>query len=110
MARYVQEGKIINFQNSSSDPIRFGDIVTLTDRIGVASADIAAQTTGAVELEGVFEFPAENSAAFTIGQTVYWDAANKRITATKAASGAILAGIVVAPKSTADSAALVKIN
>lgn len=109
MARYIQEGKIINFQNSTAGKISYGDVVVLTDRVGVASVDIPAGSLGAVQLEGVFEVAAETSAAFTVGETVYWDAANKRVTATKPASNAITAGMVVEPKAAADAAAFIKL-
>lgn len=106
MARYIQDGKIINYLNSSAAQINFGDVLTLSSRIGVASVDIPVQTVGAVELEGVFEMNAETTAAFAVGQTVYWDAANKRVTAT---SGAVVAGMVIEPKALAGASALVKL-
>jgi predicted RecA/RadA family phage recombinase len=109
MARYVQDGKIINFYNNSDSLIRFGDVLTLTGRIGVAAVDIADKTIGAVELEGVFEVNAETTAAFTVGQTVYWDAPNNRVTATKAETGAILAGIAIEPKAASAASALIKL-
>jgi len=109
MARYIQDGKIINYFNSAADQISFGDVLTLSGRIGVAAVDIRAGGIGAVELEGVFEISAETTVPFTVGQTVYWDAANKRVTATKAETGAILAGIVIEPKAVAESSALVKL-
>lgn len=109
MARYIQDGKIINYHNDSGAVIKYGDVIALTDRIGVAAIDIPVGGLGSVDLEGVFEVKAEGTAAFTVGQTVYWDAANKQVTATKATSGAILAGIVIEPKAAADVTALVKL-
>ncbi len=109
MARYIQEGKIINYRNTTAETIHFGDEVVLTDRIGVASADIESEILGTVALDGVFEFASETGTAFTVGQTVYWDSANHRVTATKAESGAILAGMVVAPKASAEGNVLVKL-
>ena len=108
-ARYIQDGKIINYLNDSAATIQYGDVLTLTDRIGIATVNIAPHSVGAVELEGVFQLDAEATAAFAVGQTVYWDAANNRVTGTKAASGAILAGIVVEPKAAAEPVTLIKL-
>lgn len=109
MARFIQDGKIINYLNNTASAIKFGDVLVLTGRIGVAAADIPVSNVGTVELEGVFEIAAETTAAFTVGQTVYWDNTNKRVTATKAETGAILAGIAIESKSVAESTALIKI-
>ncbi len=109
MARYIQEGKIINYQNSTAGKISYGDIVVLSGRIGVASVDIPAGSLGTVQLEGVFEIAAETPAAFSVGETVYWDEANKRVTATKPASDAVVAGIVVEPKAATAATAFIKL-
>lgn len=105
MANYVQPGKIINYTNGTGSDIAYGDVVVLSSRIGVAECDIANGEIGSVGLEGVYEFPAETTAAFAVGQKIYWDNTNKCLTATE---GAILAGIAVEVKDAADSSALVK--
>ncbi len=109
MARYIQEGKIINYQNGTDGKISYGDVVVLSGRIGVASVDIPTGSIGTVQLEGVFEISAETSAAFTVGETVYWDGANKRVTAAKPTSDAVVAGIVVEPKASSAAAAFIKL-
>ena len=109
MARYIQEGKIINYQNSTGSTIAYGDVLVLTGRIGVAVADIPNGALGSVELEGVFELPAEPTPALTVGQTVYWDAENSRVTGTEPESDKVVAGIVVEPKGAAKTTALVKL-
>lgn len=109
MARFIQEGKVINYYNGTSDAIAYGDVVVLSQRIGIAASNIPAGSTGAVELEGVFEVTAETTAGFTVGQPLYWDAAEKKLTATKAETGAIYAGIAVDPKALASDVAYVKI-
>lgn len=109
MARFIQEGKVINYYNDTSNAIAYGDVIVLSQRIGVAASNIPAGSTGAVELEGVFEFTAETTAGFAVGQSLYWDAAEKKLTATKAETGAIYAGIAVDPKALASDVAYVKI-
>lgn len=109
MARFIQEGKVINYYNGTSDAIAYGDVVVLSQRIGIAASNIPTGSTGAVELEGVFEIAAETSAGFAVGQPLYWDAVGKKLTATKAETGAISAGIAVDPKALASDVAYVKI-
>ena len=86
MAEFVQKGESLNYRNEGSELIRYGEVVVLEERIGVAGI------LGTVGVSGVYEMPAETGIAFQMGQTLWWDTENKRLTATKAASGAILAG------------------
>lgn len=109
MANYVQKGENINYKNDGSEKIAYGDVVVISERIGVASVDIPAGGAGVISIEGVYEMPAETSAAFAVGQTLYWDETNKRLTATKASSGAVTAGIATEPKETSAAFALVKL-
>ncbi len=106
MARYVQPGKAIEYTNAGEETIRYGDVVALTNCIGVAAADIAPGTTGVIEISGVYEMPADTSAAFTQGQKLYWDASGKKVTATE---GDVTAGIAVEAKEEASDLALVKL-
>lgn len=106
---YVQDGKIINYRNNGAEPILEGKVVVLTDRIGVSTFAVQPGLLGSLELSGVYEMDAENTAAFTMGQTVYWDDENKRVTATKADTGAVLAGIVVEDKVQASTRTLVRL-
>lgn len=108
MARYIQDGKIINYQNAGATPVAYGDVLVLTDRIGISTMDIPVGGLGAVELEGVFEIAAEPTPVLTVGQTVYWDTANKCVTGTKPQNG-IVAGIVVEPKAVNAASALIKL-
>lgn len=107
MARYVQPGKIINYKNNSESDIAYGDVVVLSSRIGVAVSRIPQGEVGTIALEEVYEMPAEATAAFAVGQKLYWDEASERLTAT--ATGGIEAGIAVEPKTEAAATALVKL-
>ena len=100
MAEFVQKGESLNYRNEGSELIRYGEVVVLEERIGVA---------GTVGVSGVYEMPAETGTAFQMGQTLWWDAENKRLTATKAASGAILAGYAAEAKAAEAAAALCKL-
>ncbi|RGX53824.1 DUF2190 family protein [Anaerotruncus sp. AF02-27] len=109
MATYIQKGDAINYKNEGSDTIKYGDVVVLTDRIGIAACDIPVGENGAISLTGVYEEAAENTAAFTAGQQLYWNATDKKLTATKAESGAILAGIAIEAKATAGTKVLFRL-
>ena len=62
MATYVQKGENINYKNGGSEKIAYGDVMVISDRIGVASVDISAGETGVISLEGVYEMPAGDEA------------------------------------------------
>lgn len=108
-AKYVQEGKQINYTNPSAvAAIEYGDVVDLDTMVGIAAATIAASETGALAIEGVYEFPAIATAEFTVGMDVYWDPVAGKVTN----DGVDLTpvGKVVAPKIAAGTTARVKIN
>lgn len=109
MAEFVQKGESLNYRNEGSELIQYGEVVVLEERIGVAGIDIPAGSLGTVGVSGVYEMPAETGIAFQMGQTLWWDAENKRLTATKAASGAILAGYAAETKAAESAAALCKL-
>lgn len=104
---FKQDGNSIDYINSGSTAIVYGDVVPLTGCIGVAASDIAVGSLGALELVGVYELPAA-AAALTIGQKVYWDAANSNVTAT--ATDNIPCGITIAAKAENALAVDVKIG
>lgn len=108
MAVYIQEGKTINYLNTGDADIKYGEVVVLTDIVGVAASDIPAGTLGAVTLSGVFEVKATTAAAFTVGQKLYWDASAKE--ATNVSESMVPLGVAVAAKAQAESAVNVKIG
>lgn len=103
---YVQDGATMDFTTVGA--VANGEVLEFTNAIGVALA--AASGAGAVipvAMEGVFSLTKVAGVAFTVGQKVYWDAANNRLFATNTG---IAVGIVWAPAASADTAALVRIN
>lgn len=107
MANYVQEGRIINYANTGEKAIAYGDVVVLTEIIGVATMNIPAGATGTVEITGVYEMSAETTSAFSTGQTVYW--VDDKLTTTQPETGAVVGGRVIEPKAQASAVALVKL-
>ena len=108
-ARYWEKGVKIDYKNSGSAAIEAGTVVTIGSRIGVAGADIAVGATGSVILDGVFVMP-KATGAVTLGQELYFDASAGNVTTTKAASGALYAGIAVDAAGSSDAEVLVRIN
>ena len=45
MATYIQKGDAINYKNEGSNTIKYGDVVVLTDRIGIAARIFQFSTT-----------------------------------------------------------------
>jgi len=105
-ARYVQRGETIDFINNTSADITAGEVITLTNRIGVAATAIPVGTKGAINVMGVYDLPALTTEALTMGQPVYFK--DGKVQATEA--DATPAGWIVEPKSQSRALARVKID
>jgi predicted RecA/RadA family phage recombinase len=108
LTTYKHRGEALDFANSGDAVIEAGEVRVIGSRIGVIGGDIAPGTVGAIEVEGVFEFPLSASAAIAQGDTVYWDATNKKITDTS--SGNTAAGYAAAAAAATDEVIDVKIG
>ncbi len=80
-AIYRFPGDVVPVTNSGDSAIEAGDIVSLTTRVGVAAAKIAAGATGMVSVRGVYTFP-KASGAISQGDAVYFSTSSKKITKT----------------------------
>ena len=107
-ANYVQLGKVIAYSNNSDKDIAYKEIVPLTACVGVAVDNIPQGVTGSLTLEGVHEMPSIATAAFTVGQKLFWDATGGVVTDVD--TGTVPCGIAVAPKTASAAVALVKIG
>lgn len=106
MAKYVQRGETIDFINSTGADIAAGEVVELTARLGVAAILIPVGAKGALNVMGVYDFPALSTEALTVGQAVYFKDGKIQADST----GAVLAGWAVEPKTTAGTVARIKID
>ena len=71
---YVQKGEIIDFVPAAAKP---GNSVYIEGvLIGVVCADTAANATGALAIEGVFDLPKKAGAAIAAGATLTWSVAD----------------------------------
>ncbi|QNU67257.1 DUF2190 family protein [Ruminiclostridium herbifermentans] len=105
---FIQKGERIDYTNSTSGAIGYKDIIPLVTRIGIAQEDIAIGATGTVAVTGVIELPADNTAAFAVGEQLYWDSTNNKLT--KTANSNIPAGWCTEPKATSSVTAKLKIG
>lgn len=108
---YIQKGDVLDYANGSAAAIEAGDVVVIasgnTGRVGIAAGNIPAGKVGAVSVSGVYEFP-KATGAVTLGTSIYWDADNKKATATAGTN--TLVGWAVAAAESADATVKVKLQ
>jgi len=98
MKNFIENGEVLTLTPTAA--VVGGAAVVLSNHIGVACSDITAGALGAVNVSGVYELAAETGVAFAIGDDLYWDTANSRLTKT---TGTVKAGWAWAAKA-ADAA------
>jgi predicted RecA/RadA family phage recombinase len=106
---FIQKGETIDYKNAGETDIAYNDVVALgTNRIGVAEEKIAAGLTGSLNVTGVHEFAAINTAAFSVGDPLYWDTTAKKLT--NVSQDNVPAGWATEPKAQTGTTARVKIG
>jgi len=100
MATYVYAGDRVPYTPAAA--VAAGDVVVQGDLVGVATAPIAAGTTGTIAVQGVFAFP-KGSGAISAGAKVYWNATNQIVVTTDGGGANKLVGKVVTAATTADT-------
>jgi len=106
-AIYIQKGETLDFINTGETDIEYNDVVSLTNRIGIAQEPISTESVGSVAVVGVYELPADATTAFVTGEALYWDATNAKVVKT---AGDIAAGWAFADKAATGTTVLVKIG
>ena len=106
-ATYVSEGNSIPYTPSGSS-LSAGQVVDLGTFVGVAITDIADGQTGALAIEGIFDFAKYTGNTFSIGDIVYWDEGTNTATSTSGYSEATIGKAVKAAVS-GDSTVRVKL-
>ena len=104
MINFIEKGDVLDYTAAAA--VKSGAAVVLVNHIGVACGDIALGKTGAVNVSGVYELAAETGVAFAIGDDLYWDAANSRLTKT---TGTVKAGWAWAAKAADATTAQVRL-
>lgn len=106
---YIEPGDVFEYTVPASTTIASGEGVIMGDAFGVA---LRGGTTGAVlpvKVTGVFTLPKATGTAISYGAKVYWDATNKRITATDASGVNKLAGYAFGAELSAATTVKVKL-
>jgi predicted RecA/RadA family phage recombinase len=106
---FTQQGDIIDFTNTTDNPILPGEPVLLAGAFGIATGNgIAPGAIGPVVVRGVFQGPADPSVAYSQGDKLYWDPVNRRLT--NNATDTAYAGYAVKAKSTGSGSGYVKLH
>lgn len=73
IATFVHDGDAIDYTPGAD--VAAGDVVVLTNLIGIAKVPIANGVKGALAVAGVFDVAkaSGDGVSFTAGQIVYWD-------------------------------------
>ena len=78
--RYKQAGEFIDYTPGSA--VAAGEVVVVTDRVFIAPRAIAANVLGELATCGVWTMDKTTGEAWTLGQTLYWNAAGAKVTTT----------------------------
>jgi len=105
IARFVQDGKAVDYRPVAA--VAAGDVIVQGNLVGIARLDIAAETLGSLAVTGIYEI-AKATGAISIGAVLYWDATNKKVTAT--AAGNTYFGKAVTAAESADATVCVLLN
>ena len=78
-ARFIHEGKSIDYTPSAD--VTAGDVVVQGDLIGVAPRSIVSGHLGALQIEGVFDFPKDTGTGtdITAGAKLWWNATDGQV-------------------------------
>lgn len=104
---HIQKGDVLDWNNDSGADVVSGQLVAVGDKVGIALGDIADGEVGRVAVAEVWEVP-KKAVAVTVGQSLYLDVSEKKVTGTPTDN--VAAGYAFAPAATDDGTVLLKIN
>jgi len=108
MQNYRVDTGIVTWTNGTGSDVSAGDVVNMYNRIGIAIVDIADGDSGAVMVRHVFEL-AKDTSVIAMGDEVYWDVSESKISTTQGSSDP-RAGVAVEAAATGASYVDVDIN
>lgn len=82
MNNFIEKGERLPF--TAGFAVASGAGLTIGDRFGVATGAVESGGVGILAMCGVFQLPKLSTDVITVGQKVYWDFDNARITTTAA--------------------------
>ena len=106
MKNYIQEGERIQY--TAGADITSGQMVLVSKRLGVATADIANGDVGVLAMDGVYEIAKLSTDVVAQGDLLYWDNVNSRLTLT--ATSNTLAGYAHAAAGNGVTTVKIRIN
>ncbi len=104
MARKIQNAGTIDYIAGAA--VESGDVLVIGDLLAIAIRDAKVGELAAADVEGIFEFPADDATAIAQGTIVYWDGAE--IVTDEVDN--TYAGVVASPKAETDAVVQVLIN
>jgi len=93
MKNYVQDGDTLPLTPSAAVASGVGFLFG-TSLFGVATADVAINTPGEFQTDGIVDIAKTSALAITVGDRLFWDATNKVVNKTLTAQQCV--GIAVA--------------
>lgn len=110
MARLIQKGDIIDYENKAAGTgdavIPAGKVLNVGGFVGVVQNDIGIGEWGSVAITGVWEVEIGEGTSFEQGAAVYWDATN----GVAVASGGAYMGRAWAATAEGDTAVKVRLE
>ena len=70
---YYQDGKALDYTNTTGAAIKSGDVIAMGNIIGIATTDLAMHAVGAVAVTGVWQVAKATGTAWVQGAKVMWD-------------------------------------
>ncbi|WP_444890036.1 capsid cement protein [Microbulbifer sp. DLAB2-AA] len=70
---FVQDGRMLDYTNSTSSVITSGQVLAVGAVLGVAMDDIAVGESGVIAIDGVFTVPKVSGAVIAQGESLTWD-------------------------------------
>lgn len=108
MNTYRGTGHRRTYVNATSSVIPSNTVVEMTDEIGIVVADIPALGDGEAEVSGLHELPANSSATWDQGDTLYWDDSPGELVATSSTN--VPAGVANTAKLSGQTTHVVLLN
>lgn len=106
MKNAVSHGNVL--MHTPTAAVASGAMVLIGTKVGVAVADIAANTAGPVQVVGVFQIAKLSTDNVAQGAALHWDNTNRRLTTS--ASGNTYAGFAESAAGAGTSTVNIKIN
>ncbi len=106
MKNFVQRGDTLDVTAAAA--VASGDVVVIGSIIGVSNVDAEIGDSFALDVVGVFTLPKTSALAISVGDVLYYDAANKVVN--KTASGNTKIGVAVTAAANPSASVNVRLN